>query len=114
MKAEDVDKVAQGRVWSGEQAVQHGLADEIGGLRQAIAYIRQETGLDPDSPIVELPKIEQSLLSSLIGIPGLGLSLPKAAIPKSMVQTLKVLAPFMVFDGSKPLSRLEISVPVFE
>jgi protease-4 len=31
-----VDSIAQGRVWSGEDALQNGLVDKIGGLQQAI------------------------------------------------------------------------------
>jgi protease-4 len=37
MKVEAVDKIAQGRVWSGERARQLGLVDELGGLDAAIS-----------------------------------------------------------------------------
>ena len=43
-----IDKVAQGRVWSGEQALQRGLVDELGGLHEAIALAAQEAGLGTD------------------------------------------------------------------
>lgn len=36
MSVDEVDKLAQGRVWSGVDAVQLGLIDEIGGLQDAI------------------------------------------------------------------------------
>ena len=35
---EKMDKLARGRVWTGIQAVENGLADEIGGIDRAIAY----------------------------------------------------------------------------
>lgn len=38
MTQEAVDKVGQGRVWTGEQAKDLGLVDEIGDLKAAIAY----------------------------------------------------------------------------
>lgn len=38
MTIEQVDAVAQGRVWSGADALKNGLIDEIGGLEKAIAY----------------------------------------------------------------------------
>jgi protease-4 len=41
MKVEDVDKIAQGRVWTGERARQLGLVDELGGLHTAIARARE-------------------------------------------------------------------------
>jgi protease-4 len=33
---DDVDAHARGRVWTGRQALEHGLVDELGGLREAI------------------------------------------------------------------------------
>ncbi|MGO8787962.1 MAG: signal peptide peptidase SppA [Terriglobia bacterium] len=41
MKVEDVDKIAQGRVWTGERAKQLGLVDELGGLHTALARARE-------------------------------------------------------------------------
>ncbi len=41
MKVEDVDKIAQGRVWTGERALKLGLVDEMGGLDSAIAAAKQ-------------------------------------------------------------------------
>jgi protease-4 len=43
--------VAQGRVWTGRQAQEVGLVDELGGLVQAIANAKEEAGIDPDQPI---------------------------------------------------------------
>jgi protease-4 len=36
LKVEDVAKVAEGRVWSGAQAVENGLVDFVGGLSEAL------------------------------------------------------------------------------
>ena len=38
MKVEEVDAIAQGRVWTGVKALEIGLVDEIGGLDAAISY----------------------------------------------------------------------------
>lgn len=37
MKVEEVEKIAKGRVWDGETALQLGLVDKLGNLREAIA-----------------------------------------------------------------------------
>ena len=42
---DQIDPLAQGRVWMGEQARQNGLIDELGGLDQAIALVRQKAKL---------------------------------------------------------------------
>ena len=36
MTFEEVDEIAQGRVWTGKQALENGLVDELGGLEDAI------------------------------------------------------------------------------
>ncbi len=40
-----VETIAQGRVWTGNQAITNGLVDEIGGLDKAIAYAAQKANL---------------------------------------------------------------------
>lgn len=60
MTKEAVNQVAQGRVWSGLQAKDKGLVDEIGGLDDAIAYLSES--LEMDNPgIVEYPKFKSGL-----------------------------------------------------
>jgi protease IV len=48
LSVEDVDAVARGRVWTGADALEHGLVDELGGLRTAIARAKLLAGLDVD------------------------------------------------------------------
>ena len=40
-KYDDVEPLAQGRVWTGAQAKQNGLVDEIGGIDRAIEMVKQ-------------------------------------------------------------------------
>jgi len=47
----EVDRVAQGRVWTGAQALGHKLIDRIGGLEDAVAEAKRRAGLAPDSEI---------------------------------------------------------------
>ena len=44
---EEVDEIAQGRVWTGSDALKIGLVDEIGTLEDAVAYAASIAG-DPD------------------------------------------------------------------
>lgn len=50
----EVDAVAGGRVWTGRQALQKGLVDELGGLERAIATARELGGLPADAPVREV------------------------------------------------------------
>ena len=51
MTVEAVDAVARGRVWTGADALEHGLVDELGGLRTAINRAKVLTGLDADDDV---------------------------------------------------------------
>lgn len=48
LSVEQVDKVAKGRIWTGADALERGLVDELGGLRTAITRAKVLAGLDPD------------------------------------------------------------------
>ena len=41
MTKEEVDAVGQGRVWAGQQALEHKLVDQMGGLRDALDAARE-------------------------------------------------------------------------
>ncbi|MBU2500704.1 S49 family peptidase [bacterium] len=72
-----VAEVAQGRVWMGEDAVEHGLCDGIGSLADAIARARELAGIPdwqeveiteyPPRPLIELPSLLPQL-PSLLGV----------------------------------------------
>jgi protease-4 len=55
MEADQIDAVARGRVWSGEDALAHGLIDAVGGYRTALAEMRDLIGLEPDAPVELVP-----------------------------------------------------------
>lgn len=53
----DIDKIGEGRVWSGSNALENGLVDVMGGLTSAIDIAAQKAKLD-NYRIVELPRLE--------------------------------------------------------
>lgn len=55
MTVEQADSLAQGRIWSGRQALENGLVDEIGGLLQAVAHAADRAGLE-NWEIYEFPR----------------------------------------------------------
>ncbi len=63
-----VAQIAQGRVWSGQDAKQLGLVDEIGGIDRAVQYAAKQAKLENDWELEEYPKVrslEQRILESL-------------------------------------------------
>jgi len=57
LSVERVEQLAEGRVWTGAQARQHGLVDALGGLDRAIAIAKERAGIpaDTDVEIVNYP-----------------------------------------------------------
>ncbi len=51
MSRDAVDAVGQGRVWTGRQALERGLVDELGGLRHAVELAKAEAGIDADRDV---------------------------------------------------------------
>ena len=51
LSVEAVDAVARGRVWTGADALDHGLVDELGGLRTAVRRAKVLAGLDEDAKV---------------------------------------------------------------
>ncbi len=53
---ERVDEVGKGKVWTGKQALEHGLVDRLGGFWDALDEARRLGKLPPDSPWKEVPE----------------------------------------------------------
>jgi protease-4 len=51
LSTEAVDAVAQGRIWTGADALERGLVDELGGLRTAVRRAKILAGLDEDTEV---------------------------------------------------------------
>ncbi|XTB53419.1 signal peptide peptidase SppA [Fusobacterium nucleatum] len=63
MSWEEVDALAQGRVWTGQEALEKGLVDEIGSLRESIAYAAKEQKLSEGKYLpVAYPVIEVNFM----------------------------------------------------
>lgn len=48
---QEIDAVAQGRIWTGAQAKERGLVDELGGLREVVAAAAKRAQLAADAPV---------------------------------------------------------------
>jgi protease-4 len=110
MTKEEVDAVGQGRVWAGQQALGVKLVDRMGGLRHAIEAARSAGHLPDDSPIVEAPDVSKNLLEQAIELAGMHASFPVqlgAALPPSIKDIARAVAPMMIYDETTPLARME-------
>jgi protease-4 len=74
MTPEEVHPIAAGRVWTGRQALERKLVDELGGLDAAVRKARSLAGLDETAPVREtrpskrvLPPLEAASAAGFIG-----------------------------------------------
>lgn len=89
MSVERVDELAQGRVWAGVDALENGLADEKGGIIDALNYTANVAGLT-DYRIVEYPTPKsqiEKLMESLTG-PSANVSEPISIFKETYVRML--------------------------
>jgi protease-4 len=87
-KMDEIEPLAQGRLWTGASARESGLVDHEGGLWQALERAREQGELDEDAPIETWPEAK-SLFEALAGV---GASAPDDVLGS---QTLPPLPPIV-------------------
>lgn len=90
MSLEQVEEIAQGRVWTGEQGLQNGLVDEIGGLDAALKYAAEQVSLD-EYQIKEYPeyKIDIDRLLRSYGLSQTAADIAKETVGEELYSILE-------------------------
>ena len=111
MDKDAVDAVGQGRVWTGADALRHGLVDELGGLEEAVAFaaelVDMPEGEYGQKPItIELSPTEQMIVDMLGTAKSFGLQFGFLRSEPSSLQKLagrleQLLTPLTQFDDPK-------------
>jgi protease-4 len=111
MEKTDVDAVGQGRVWTGSDALRHGLVDELGGMEEAIAFAAELVDLPEDDYgrkwiTSELSPTEQMLVDLLGTAQSFGMEFDflqsrPTALQKIAGKLEAALAPLIGFDDPK-------------
>ncbi|MBA7487356.1 MAG: signal peptide peptidase SppA [Spirochaeta sp.] len=101
---ENVQRIAQGRVWSGIEAQKIGLIDEIGGYKTAIEVLKELASIKRDVELVAFPKrrgipltLESSLISEYLNIEN------KSGLPESLDSLLKLAEVYSQFGDERVL-----------
>ncbi|HKB09041.1 MAG TPA: signal peptide peptidase SppA [Vicinamibacterales bacterium] len=110
---EKIDAIAQGRVWTGRQAKQNGLVDELGGLERAVSIAKQRAKIAADSEVelVVYPprKSFYELLSEQFSGSGesLGVEWLSANLTAGEIEALRLMrGPFALFRRGEPLALM--------
>jgi protease-4 len=101
--------VAEGRAWTGAQAKERGLVDELGGLARAIEVAKERAKIDPKADIeVEQFPADESPFDMLLDLAG-GRSSLKQDISLTPAQ-LRVL----IEQHAEALQAQNLKAPVIE
>ena len=103
-----IHAVAQGRVWTGRQAQERGLVDELGGLGRAIALAKERVGIDADT---EVELVVYPRPRSLFELLSEGFTVAQAAVrlgwfPLSPGAPGSAAAPLRLFRRGEPLALM--------
>ena len=107
--------MAQGRVWTGRQAKESGLVDELGGLDRAIelAKERAKIAADSDVEVVVYPprksfyEILREQLSGARAIRSPSAAWLAASLSKGELEVLRLLrGPLAMFRRGEPLALM--------
>ena len=89
---EAVDAVGKGRVWTGRQAKDLKLVDELGGLTMAIGLAKKEAGINADEDVrLDVWPRKRTFWQSVFGRPGFGLDLKSAAGREKILETARMM-----------------------
>ncbi len=101
---EEVQKIAQGRVWSGKEALKNGLIDQIGGLESAIAFAAERAELGEDWQIAEFPQNktwETQVIERLFKIEALQVDRAVDPLTSELLKIRQELALLQSFDDPR-------------
>ena len=106
---EKIDAIAQGRVWTGNQAKQLGLVDELGGLDRALALAKQRAKIAQDAEVelvIYPPKKSfYEVLADPLGRGSDGMGAASALLGLGDRRVLSTLtAPLQIFRRGEPLA----------
>lgn len=109
---EKIDAVAQGRVWTGRQAREIGLVDELGGLPRALAIAQQRAGIGRDTAVSVVvyppkPSLLEALSETFGGTQSMRASLAQALLdPQEREALAAVRRPMRMLRHGEALALL--------
>lgn len=93
---EEVDRIARGRVWSGQEALTRGLVDRLGGLSDAVAAAQARAGLAGRDVEVSVARPANGVVGTILG----------AAAPAQLLEAPALVSPTSaVLDAMERLTR---------
>ncbi len=105
---DEIDAIAQGRVWTGNQALANGLVDQLGGMKTAVDEMKKLIKCKGEAELVEYSSnANGNAISINIGVGVLG---PKVELPAEMDMLQKIYLDWQQYQGEKCLMLTPIDL----
>jgi protease-4 len=101
-----IKEIAEGRIWSGTSALEKGLVDELGTLRDAVKLAAKEAGTSSYT-LEEYPK-KQDWFARLMGLPQDGME--KIFSTGDFLQERKMLKNIQKIDNLQAIMSLDVKI----
>jgi len=89
---DEVDAVGKGRIWTGRQAKDLKLVDELGGLTMAVGLAKKEAGIDADEEVrFDVWPKKRSFWQAVFSRSGIGLDIKSAAGREKILDTVRMM-----------------------
>ena len=89
---QEVDDAGKGRVWTGRQAKDRKLVDELGGLTMAIGLAKKEAGIDADEEVrLDVWPRKRTFWQALLGGEGFGLDMRSAGAKEKLLEAARLV-----------------------
>lgn len=113
MTYDEVDAIARGRVWTGQDALEIGLVDELGNLQDAIDAAAEMAGLDSleQDDVVFLPEAKdplQQFIEDLAGAEMLTEALVQSGLPRNQLEHILAVRRMLASED-----RIQARLPYF-
>ena len=107
LSREEVEKIAKGRIWTGEDAKRLGLVDELGGFPTALRLVRVAAKLPENAPVrLKVFPEKKSLIKILADMKAL---VAEDETESALARTLEEVQPFVrAIESLGPSSRSEV------
>jgi protease-4 len=90
---DEVDAVGKGSIWTGRQAKERKLVDEIGGLTMAIGIAKKEAGIAADEDVrLDVWPRKRTLWQTLFSSPVLGIETTSPAGRERLAEALRMMS----------------------
>ncbi|HNR07673.1 MAG TPA: signal peptide peptidase SppA [Saprospiraceae bacterium] len=114
MDKDDVEAVAQGRVWSGVKALEHGLVDRLGGMQDALDCAVRMAKLD-EYKVLEYPAMKDPIQQLLEDLTSKEPEITESIIQNKLTAWFRPYARFASWtkeQAGKPLMRMPFELSI--